>query len=110
MVVTTNNAWSRLLNGAILSGGRVQRHRASGRLIEYRVVGHGNFPVDGSAVANTLIMDEETETFIAINDCNLQESLADIGVCFVVRGRDVTAKLSAESKKAVLEAHLGAGQ
>lgn len=102
-VNAVDGAWSRILGRDIRA--RVQKRRHCGQLIEYRVVGHGEFPI-GHIHANTLIVDPETESFIALNDCNLSPSILDISVQFIVDGRNVTTKLSAESKKAVLEAHL----
>ncbi len=105
-VTVAKDAWSRILGSN--STARVQQCR-DGRLIEYRVIGHGEFPIDNVS-ANTLIVDPESEIFVAINACNLRNSVAHVNVCFMFGNHDVTAQLSDESKKAVLEARLGIKQ
>ncbi len=105
-VTVVYDAWSKLLGSSLR---KRAPQRLYGQLIEYRVVGRGKFPIDNVS-ANTLIVDPALDFYYAINECNLQKSVACIDVIFQINGQDVTAKLSVEIKKAVLAVHLEVGQ
>ena len=107
-VTVVDLAWSRILNGAY-AGGRVRRGW-KGRMAQFRVVATGKIPVDGACTADTLIVstdNDRSEIFVAIDNCDLIPSTADIDIQFISAGKNVTVQLSGQSKKAVLEAHLG---
>lgn len=79
-------------------------------LREFKVIGVDCvIPVDSpDRTANTLITRKQAggPVIYVVNDCNLCRSFIDVGVRFVSAGQDVTAKLSDESKREILQAHL----
>jgi hypothetical protein len=113
VTVTKYDAWSKVLNGPP-KGQRIMQHHKDGTWCEYKVVAFNcEIPVDGfSWTANTLLVscDYDPPVLVAVNACNLQHSIVDIGVQFVSAGQNVTAKLSDESKREILQAHLRVAQ
>ena len=107
-VQVRHNAWSKVLNGPF-EGRRVTHQHSDGSICKYIVVAVGcKIPIEQGNTANTLLMGADfiPHVFIGINDCNIAPYIADINVRFASAGRDITAKLSEESKKEILRAHL----
>ena len=112
IVNVNDQAWSKLLNRE--SGCRVCRENRYGRLRRFKVLATNcKIPLEEPrASANTLMIAVENTyrpEIIAVNDCNLQLSVAGIGIQYIDNGRNVTTELSEQSKDAVLRAHLEAG-
>ncbi len=87
------------------------RRCCGNKLREFKVLGVDCVvPVDSpTRVANTLIARERFSgglVIYAINECNIRRCWVNVGVRFTSAGRDVTAKLSDESKREILQAHL----
>lgn len=112
IVTVLDQAWSKILNGEI--GSRVCRENRYGRLRRFKVLATNcKIPLEEpGASANTLMIAVENiyrPEIIAVNNCNLQLSVAGIGIQYIDNGRNVTTELSEQSKDAVLRAHLEAG-
>lgn len=109
-VVTLVNRtpWSKVLNR---DGQRVQQ-LLCGRLKTFKILAIDcRIPIDNH-YANTLIQAEDidpgelSQEIITINDCNLRHSIMGIGIQYIAAGKNVTSKLSKQSKTAIFLAHL----
>ncbi len=109
IVTVTDGAWSRILNSD--SGSRVARWDGRGRVRLFKILAIDcEIPVyRDDATANTLILANDNQEIITVNNCNLRGNVTHIGIQYIVAGKNVTMKLSEQSKQAVLKAHLDAG-
>ncbi len=110
-VTVTDRAWSRILNS--YSKNRVARWDRYGRVRQFKILAIDcKIPIydDGSnRTTNTLMLADDNQEIITVNDCNLRGNVTHIGIQYIAAGKNVTMKLSEQSKQAVLKAHLDVG-
>jgi len=109
VVMVREGAWSRILNGSdtnLTPLERVEAKNYQNERREFRILAtNSKIEILPDKFANTLIRALDNDEIIAINDCNLYQE-HKITVAFMSNGKDVTAEMSEESKRAVLEANL----